>query len=282
MSTLAQTHVIPPLEHTGRVTQLRVFLSELTKLRSVRSTKWSLAAAFLFTIGVPAIAAAVVSHHWPSASPSDRADFHPLEVSFVGVQIAQLAIGVLGVLVITAEYSTGMIRASMTAVPRRLPVLWGKAVVFGLTTLVADDPGRADRLPRLAVDPLGPSHRHRLHPRGRAASGLRRGALPDRDRPLRARPRRDRAEHRRRDRDVRGADVRAAPADERPAGELELGCLAVPPAPGRRGVARAQSRRTSSRPGPASACSAPMSLRRSRSPPCCSRAATSEPILQEE
>jgi ABC-type transport system involved in multi-copper enzyme maturation permease subunit len=140
VSTLAQAHVIPPLEHTGRVAQLRVFLSELTKLRSVRSTKWSLAAAFLFTIGVPAIAAAVVSHHWPSASPHDRADFHPLDVSFVGVQIAQLAIGVLGVLVITAEYSTGMIRASMTAVPRRLPVLWGKAVVFGLTTLALMTP----------------------------------------------------------------------------------------------------------------------------------------------
>src|SRR5213075_1837773 len=51
-----------------------------------------------------------------------------------GVQLAQLAIGVLGVLLITAEYSTGMIRASMTAVPRRLPVLAGKAVVYALVT----------------------------------------------------------------------------------------------------------------------------------------------------
>jgi ABC-2 type transport system permease protein len=47
---------------------------------------------------------------------------------------------VLGVLVITAEYSTGMIRASMTAVPRRLPVLWGKAVVYGLVTLALITP----------------------------------------------------------------------------------------------------------------------------------------------
>jgi ABC-type transport system involved in multi-copper enzyme maturation permease subunit len=68
--------------------------------------------------------------------PSDRADFHPLEVNLAGVQLAQLAIGVLGVLVITAEYSTGMIRASMSAVPRRLPVLWAKAIVYGATTLV--------------------------------------------------------------------------------------------------------------------------------------------------
>ena len=51
------------------------------------------------------------------------------------MQLAQLAIGVLGVLVITAEYSTGMIRASFTAVPKRLPVLWAKAAVFGGVTL---------------------------------------------------------------------------------------------------------------------------------------------------
>src|SRR5213080_2178147 len=125
-----------PLEHTGRVTQLRIFLSEWTKLRSVRSTKWSLTAAFVLTIGLPAVAAAIVSHHWPHMSPRDRADFHPLEVSLAGVQIAQLAVGVLGVLVITAEYSTGMIRASMTAVPKRLPVLAGKAAVFALVTFL--------------------------------------------------------------------------------------------------------------------------------------------------
>jgi ABC-2 type transport system permease protein len=135
MSTVAPAQPIPRLEHTGRVTQLHVFLSEWTKLRSVRSTKWSLAVAFVFTIGLPALVAAIVSHHWPSTSPQDRADFNPLDISLVGVQLAQLAIGVLGVLVITAEYSTGMIRASVTAVPKRLPVLWGKAVVYGVVTL---------------------------------------------------------------------------------------------------------------------------------------------------
>ena len=138
MSAVAQR--IPRLEHTGRVTQLRVFVSEWTKLRSVRSTKWSLLAAFVFTIGLPAIAAAVVSHHWPNMGANDRADFHPLDVSLAGVQLAQLAIGVLGVLFITAEYSTGMIRASMTAAPRRLPVLWGKAVVYAAVTFVLMTP----------------------------------------------------------------------------------------------------------------------------------------------
>ena len=120
----------------GRVTQARVVLSEWTKLRSVRSTLWSLAVAVLFTIGIAALATAIVRHHWTTTSPHDRAGFHPLELNLAGIQLAQLAIGVLGVLVITAEYSTGMIRASLTAVPKRLPVLWAKAIVYGLTTLV--------------------------------------------------------------------------------------------------------------------------------------------------
>ncbi|TML30025.1 MAG: ABC transporter permease [Actinobacteria bacterium] len=138
-SAVAQTQ-IPRLPHTGRVTQRRVFMSEWTKLRSVRSTRWSLLAAVGFTIGIAALACAVVSHHWPHLSAGDRRDFHPLEPNLAGVQLAQLALGVLGVLVITAEYSTGMIRASMTAVPRRLPVLWAKAVVYGLVTLVLTIP----------------------------------------------------------------------------------------------------------------------------------------------
>jgi ABC-2 type transport system permease protein len=136
MSSVSASPPLPRLQHTGRVTQLHVFRSEWTKLRSVRSTRWSLVAAVGFTIGIAALACAVVSHHWPHMSAADRAHFHPLEPNLAGVQLAQLALGVLGVLVITAEYSTGMIRASMTAVPHRLPILWGKAVVYGLVTLV--------------------------------------------------------------------------------------------------------------------------------------------------
>jgi len=117
------------------VEQRRVVLSEWTKLRSVRSTRWSLLIAVSATVGIAALACAVVSHHYPQMDAHDRADFHPLDVTFAGVQLAQLAIGVLGVLVITAEYSTGMIRSSLTAVPKRLPVLWAKAAVYGLVTL---------------------------------------------------------------------------------------------------------------------------------------------------
>jgi ABC-2 type transport system permease protein len=135
MSSPTVTTPLPRLQHSGRVTQLRVFRSEWTKLRSVRSTRWSLLAAVGFTIGIAALACAVVSHHWSHFSAQDRADFNPLDPNLAGVQLAQLALGVLGVLVVTAEYSTGMIRASMTAVPRLLPVLWGKTVVYGLVLL---------------------------------------------------------------------------------------------------------------------------------------------------
>jgi ABC-2 type transport system permease protein len=136
MSTATVVEKIPPLQVRGRVTQMHVARSEWTKLWSVRSTRWSLfLAALFFTIGLGALACAVVGHHYPHMSPHDKADFHPLEPNLAGVQLAQLAIGVLGVLVITAEYSTGMIRASFTAVPKRLPVLWAKIGVFGAVTL---------------------------------------------------------------------------------------------------------------------------------------------------
>jgi hypothetical protein len=134
VSTATVVEKVPPLQVRGRVTQMHVARSEWTKLWSVRSTRWSLFAAFLFTIGVAALASAVVGHHYPHMSPHDKADFHPLDVNLAGVQLAQLALGVLGVLIITAEYSTGMIRASFTAVPKRLPVLWAKIGVFGAVT----------------------------------------------------------------------------------------------------------------------------------------------------
>ena len=114
----------------------------MDEAQSVRSTRWSLLVAVVGTIGIAALACAVVAHHYPQMSPSDRADFNPLDVSFVGVQLAQLAIGVLGVLVITGEYSTGMIRSTMCAVPKRLPVLWAKAAVYGLVTLALMLPAR--------------------------------------------------------------------------------------------------------------------------------------------
>ena len=126
MSTLASIQRLPRAAHTGRVTQWRVVRSEWTKLHSLRSTRWSLLAGVLLTIAFPVLFAAVTSSHWGSMSPHERADRHPLDI----------AIAVLGVLLITGEYSTGMIRASFSAVPKRLPVLWAKTTVFGVVSFL--------------------------------------------------------------------------------------------------------------------------------------------------
>lgn len=114
-----------------RVTQTRVARAEWTKLRTVRSTAWTLGVAVLLTIGLGALIAAVTSSQYDSFSAADKLTFDPVTVSLAGITFSQLAIAVLGVLVVTAEYSTGSIRASLTVVPRRLPVLWAKLGVFG-------------------------------------------------------------------------------------------------------------------------------------------------------
>jgi len=124
--------VIPRLEHTGRVTQARVVLSEWTKLRSVRSTLWSLGVAVLLTVGLPLLIATIRT----TRAHPDRHGPSPLEIASAGVNISQLAIAVLGVLLITGEYSTGMIRATFTAVPTRLPVLWAKIGIYAVVSFV--------------------------------------------------------------------------------------------------------------------------------------------------
>jgi ABC-2 type transport system permease protein len=113
-----------------RVTQPRVLLSEWTKFRSLRSTVWTLLIAVVLSIGIGALFSAVTASQYHTFSPADRASFNPISTSLNGMMFAQLAIGVLGVLLISGEYSTGMIRSSLTAVPRRLPVLWAKLGVF--------------------------------------------------------------------------------------------------------------------------------------------------------
>ena len=140
MTDVRLTGPMPRLPHTGRVTQLRVVVSEWTKLRSVRSTRWSLLIGAVLTIGFPLLFAAVTSSRWGHMSPSERANRNPLDIALAGVNVSQLAIAVLGVLVITAEYSTGMIRASFTAVPKRLPVLWAKLGVFSVVAFVLSLP----------------------------------------------------------------------------------------------------------------------------------------------
>jgi ABC-2 type transport system permease protein len=109
----AQSSVLPDL--------LR---SEWAKIRSVRSTYWSLAVAVVAMIGYGAINTA--SHTGPQP-----ASFDPVLTSLSGILVAQLAIGILGVLVVTSEYSTGMIRSTFAAAPQRHLVIAAKAGAFG-------------------------------------------------------------------------------------------------------------------------------------------------------
>jgi ABC-2 type transport system permease protein len=113
-----------------RVTQGRVLLSEFTKFRSLRSTMWTLLAAVVLMIGIGALFSSVTASQYHTFNWAERAAFNPVTTSLNGVIFAVVAFGVLGVLVMSGEYSTGMIRSSLTAVPRRLPVLWGKLAVF--------------------------------------------------------------------------------------------------------------------------------------------------------
>jgi ABC-type transport system involved in multi-copper enzyme maturation permease subunit len=113
-----------------------VFKSEWTKLYSLRSTRYALLATVLITIGFGIIASAATVSRWTSMGAADRASFDPLSTSLLGVNFGVLAIGVLGVMLIAGEYTTGMIRSTMTAVPKRLPVLWGKAGVYALVAFV--------------------------------------------------------------------------------------------------------------------------------------------------
>jgi hypothetical protein len=124
----------------GRVTQARVALSEWTKLRSLRSTIYTLLITAILTIGFGIIAAAITASRWGSMTAADKASFDPLATSLLGVNFGVLSIGVLGVLLITGEYSTGMVRSTFAAVPRRLPVLWAKAGVYSLIALAVAVP----------------------------------------------------------------------------------------------------------------------------------------------
>jgi ABC-2 type transport system permease protein len=116
-----------------------VLRSEWTKLRSVRSTFWALTVTVVLGIALGAVISAVVAHGYPRFSVSEKQSWDPTGVSQAGVAIAQLAIVVLGVLCISSEYSSGMIRTSLIVVPKRGQVLAAKALVFAVVTFVVGE-----------------------------------------------------------------------------------------------------------------------------------------------
>jgi len=115
--------------------------AEWIKLRSLRSTHLTMVCAIALGAGLGVLDTASVAHHWATMSAADRAAFDPVGDSFTGLAFAQLAFGVLGVLTISSEYGTGMIRTTLTAMPRRTEVLAAKAVVLTGGVLVAGTAG---------------------------------------------------------------------------------------------------------------------------------------------
>jgi ABC-type transport system involved in multi-copper enzyme maturation permease subunit len=127
--------VLPPA--SGRAGLSGTIRSEFTKIRSVRSTWWTLLVLVVISVGIGAAISAGVAANWSHTSASDRATFDATQISVAGLFfLGQLVIVVFGAIVLTAEYSTGMIRTSLTAMPRRVTLFAAKAIVFALVALV--------------------------------------------------------------------------------------------------------------------------------------------------
>jgi ABC-2 type transport system permease protein len=116
-----------------------VLRSEWTKLRSVRSTFWALTVTVVLGIGLGAVISAAGAHGYAKSSASSKLSWDPTAASLDGIGIATLAIAVLGVLCISSEYSSGMIRTSLIAVSKRGRVLAAKSLVFAAVTFVVGE-----------------------------------------------------------------------------------------------------------------------------------------------
>ena len=124
----------PASAAASTITTTGLVRSEWIKMRSLRSTFWAYAATIVAGIGFSLLFALAVSSGDGGAMGTGAGI--ALGTSTLGLTFAQLPIAVLGVLVISGEYSTGMIRSTLTAVPKRLPALWAKAAVFAVVTFV--------------------------------------------------------------------------------------------------------------------------------------------------
>jgi ABC-2 type transport system permease protein len=141
MSTVSTAPIVLPRTRSGgRVTQWRVILSEWSKVWSLRSTRYTLLTTVVLTVGLALAAAVAVVSQWDTMTAADKATFEPLQVSVVGAAIGVLVIGVLGVLMMTSEFSTGLVSSTFAAVPKRHPVLWGKAAVYSVIALTVTVP----------------------------------------------------------------------------------------------------------------------------------------------
>ncbi|MGC3002629.1 ABC transporter permease [Streptomyces sp. G35A] len=118
------------------MTATQVVRSEWTKIRSVASTVWTLSLAVVVTIALGMLISALSRNEFGGMDARERLSFDPTYISFAGMSLGQLAMIVFGVLVVSNEYSTGMIRTSLAAVPQRGAFLSGKLAVATALALV--------------------------------------------------------------------------------------------------------------------------------------------------
>jgi hypothetical protein len=122
---------LPP----GHVGLRDVAAAEWIKLRTLRSTFWCLALTGVITVGIGVLATTLVAARWTHLDPGFRANFDPVRQSLTGLLFGQLTLGVIGALCVSSEYSSGSIRATLCAVPRRPLVLVAKVLVYGALAL---------------------------------------------------------------------------------------------------------------------------------------------------
>lgn len=137
--TLRPEPAVPAAGGPGLSGFSRLMRSEWTKIWSVRSTAWSLAILVIGGIALSTVIAGVMAAHWASLSAADQQTVTAKGTFNPGLAFAQLPMCVLGILVITSEYTTGMIRSSLLAVPRRTPLLAAKAAVFAAVAFAAGE-----------------------------------------------------------------------------------------------------------------------------------------------
>jgi ABC-2 type transport system permease protein len=121
------------------MTVLAAIRSEWIKFWSVRSTLYTLLTTIVLCVGIGALGSFAERTHWSTEHVQAHLAFDPTRTSLFGFFFAEIAIGVIGVLVMSSEYASGLIRASLAAFPRRVEVLVGKAVVLFCATLVVGE-----------------------------------------------------------------------------------------------------------------------------------------------
>lgn len=138
----ATATALRPADPGLAVTFPRVMKSEWIKMRSVRSIVITLLASVVVVIGIGVVAASVkagnITTTGQSAARGQALGSDSTGISLAGVQLAQLIVAIVGVLLVTSEYSTGSIRSTLAAVPRRWPMVLGKVIVFGAATFVVE------------------------------------------------------------------------------------------------------------------------------------------------